>query len=83
MREFKYVIIDTLYPRVCSLAEQHKDLLPYHTKATSAGKARLHIDARTGKLSASCYGESISLGVKSDPEHDAALLLRLFADPFQ
>jgi len=77
-RRFKYVIVNGTYPRLCSEAETHKSLAG-GLHVTSAGFARLDIDPAS-RLSVSCFGESVSLKVKSDPI-DSMLIERMFSDP--
>ena len=78
-RKFKYVIVDDIKPRICSLADQHSDMVGYGEKATSAGFARLQFG--DDKFSVDCFGDSLSLNLKSDPE-DHFILERLFSEPY-
>ena len=68
----KYVIIDGSVI-VFSAAIQHKDMVGYNEKCESAGFVKFY--ATTNEygetvVKANAYGESISLGIKSNPEKD-------------
>jgi len=78
MNDFKYIVLNECYPRICSGAETHRDLAAGR-KVTSAGFAQLYTK-ENGDFGVSCYGESVSLKIKSNPESDQRLLERLFAD---
>ncbi len=86
-RKFKYVIIADLYPRVCSEAETHRDLAG-GLKATSAGFAELSIQPNVGPdgadvdFNVQCWGESVSLNIKSNAVKDAVLLRRMFCESY-
>ena len=43
-----------------------------HWNPVSAGFIMFYIDKETGNPNCKCYGESISLGLKSNPEEDTA-----------
>lgn len=76
----KYVIINDLCPRLCSLAEEHAQLAKGE-RVTSAGFCQFSKDAACDdEWEVTCWGESIGLKVKSNPEHDAYLIGRLLAD---
>jgi len=83
--KLKYVVYDECYPVIFGEYANHSDVSLKYKKPTSAGFVSLHEeDAPEGSpfcqvriLTASCYGESISLGVKSHP-NDARLIERLF-----
>lgn len=76
--KLKYVIFDNLYPVVFGEYAQHSEVRIKHRMPTSAGFVQLREEdapadsrfcsARITKVS--CYGESISLGVKSDPKDE-------------
>ena len=67
--KLKYIIIDSSFPIVFTECLTHKDLIK-HLVPTSAGFcSRSDIDNKW-----TCYGESISLDLKSKGEEDAALL---------
>lgn len=79
--KIKYIIIDELYPRLCSLAEQHSDVANGY-KVTSAGFCSFEQgDGSKDGMGwlVSCWGESLSLKIKSDPEHDSHLIERLLS----
>jgi hypothetical protein len=82
----KYVIFDGLYPVIFSEAHKHSDFQHVGPgKPTSAGFCSIHeVDAKpehdtccTRWLEVQCYGESISLRLKSNPENDQRWLERM------
>jgi hypothetical protein len=82
-REFKYIIVGEIFPRICSLGETHIDLRKFDTeKVTSAGFAKLDFDPQNDSFTVHCYGESVGLKLKSNPSKDAMLLEMLFSEPF-
>lgn len=72
----KYVIINELFPRLCSLAEEHAQLAKGE-RVTSAGFCSF--SGQSPDWQVSVWGESISLKVKHDP-HDAYLIKRLLSN---
>lgn len=87
MGRIKYVIKSGVYPIVFSECNQHVDF--QHTNGgapTSAGFCTIHPGTPppdypgTTYLEVRCYGESISLGIKSNPEHDKYIIER-FLNP--
>jgi len=82
-RKFKYIILDGLYPRICSEADTHREMAGFRT-ATSAGFAQLSIVPNGSDLEfdVHCYGESVSLRLKSKGAEDAAILRRMFCEPY-
>lgn len=79
----KYVIQSECIPFVCSGATSHDQLCRYG--GTSAGffdirPSETKVNELTGQpyLEVHCWGKSISLKLDSNPEHDAAVLERLF-----
>jgi len=87
-RNFKYIIINDLYPRVSTNADTHKDLAGRQAdKVTSAGFAQLNILPNSGPddedvtFEVTCWGESVGLNIKSIPLADAEILRRMFSDP--
>jgi len=83
--KLKYVVYDNSYVVVFGEYAQHKDVgIKYHT-ATSAGFFTMQeIDTPPNSkfccsrmIEVNCYGESISLGLKSKPD-DKFLLEKLF-----
>lgn len=78
-KKFKYLVYDECYPVLFTEADQHKDRAGFN-KVTSAGFARLNIDA--GKITVDCWGESIGLAVKSNPELDSRLIERMFNESY-
>ena len=83
-RERKYVIQNEVFPFICSAGTQHSDLCRYG--GTSAGffsirphPTRMQNEySLTPYLEVECWGESISLKLKSNPEKDKVILERLF-----
>jgi hypothetical protein len=64
-KEMKYVIINHTMPILFTKVIEHfkfKNLNP-----TSAGFCKI---TKTDKFEANCYGESIGLNIKSNPEDD-------------
>ena len=74
-KKFKYVIIDDIAPRICSICEQHHQLAGGFN-VTSAGWGRIEQN-EAGEFSIVTFGESIGLKLKP-AENDAYLLKRLF-----
>ena len=81
-KKFKYVITDNLFVRIGSEADAHKAIAIAMTgKPTSAGFAQLEISHQFGpgiQFKVVCFGESIGLGLKSNPENDEKILHKLF-----
>ena len=73
MFKAKYVIIDDRMPRIFTEVENHSDMVRHGEKCTSAGFVYFSAN-RHGNVVSSCYGESISLGLKADPERDKHLI---------
>lgn len=67
----KYIIIDEIFPIIFSAALTHKDIAT-GMKATSAGFCFRNLDGYW-----QCYGESISLNLKSLGQADADKLNRI------
>lgn len=61
----KYVIIGNAFPIIFHEAIEHAAVAGSNIPATSAGF--VDIEQSDGKIFAKCYGESISLELKSDP----------------
>ncbi len=80
--KLKYVVFDTAFPVIFGEYFQHREVNGPGGKPTSAGFLTVsEIDTPEGSsfcqariLKATCYGESISLGVKSRGEQDAHLI---------
>lgn len=83
--KLKYVIINEAFPILFGEYFKHSDFASGHGKVTSAGFVTIkEIETPEGSpfcvarmLQAGCYGESVSLGVKSDPEWDQKLIERV------
>ena len=76
MFEAKYVIIDGS-AIVFTAAIMHSDMVKHHQKAEGAGFVRFYPSKNEwgeDKIIAKCYGESISLGVKSREEEDSRIV---------
>lgn len=72
MGDLKYIMIDYAFPVIFGSALAHKDVafgLRDLGPVTSAGFVQ-----NNGDGTFSCYGESISLGIKSDPDKDTAMV---------
>lgn len=83
--KIKYVIIDEAYPVIISGCHKHSDVLGMDRRITSAGYFSVREEEDINphaialrKLAVTVWGESQSLGVKSEPS-DAAILERLFS----
>lgn len=72
MRRFKYVIADYI-PILFFMGIEHKDVAR-GLKVTSAGFCDVWYDEMIKVWKAKCFGESISLNMKSDPIEDTLLL---------
>lgn len=81
MRNFKYVIINDIYPVVFGEYFQHSDVVARlnNPNVTSAGFGALYIDDQ-GRIQISCYGESTSLEKKAG-KYDATIIRGVFVDP--
>lgn len=76
MRDVKYVIVDGS-AIVFSAAIAHSDMVRHHQKAEGAGFVRFYPSKNSwgeDVIIAKCYGESISLGVKSREEEDSIIV---------
>lgn len=76
MRDVKYVIIDGS-AIVFTAAIMHSEMLKHHQKAEGAGFVRFYPRKNEwgeDVIIARCYGESISLGVKSREEEDSFII---------
>lgn len=81
MRNFKYIILNEVYPVVFGEYFQHSDVaarLP-NGNVTSAGFGSLYLDEQ-GKIQVHCYGESTSLQKKAG-KYDATIIRGVFVDP--
>lgn len=80
--KIKYVVYDNFYPVIFGEYFKHTDVKGGYKQATSAGFVRLQeIDTPEDSAfcqcritKAHCYGESISLNLKSRGEEDARLI---------
>lgn len=80
----KYVIVEGS-AIVFSAAIQHKDMVGYNRKCSGAGFVTFHYkeDSPEGDyIYVKCYGESVSLGIKSNPEDDSRIITRQITNPF-
>lgn len=80
MFKAKYVIVNGS-AIVFSAAIQHKDMVGYHEKCEGAGFVTFHYSDEGDYVYAKCYGESISLGIKSRPEKDSLIITRQITNP--
>jgi hypothetical protein len=76
----KYVIVDGC-AIIFSAAIQHKDMVGYNEKATGAGFVRFYFDEKEDEIKAKAYGESVSLGIKSQ-EGDSSILTRQITNTY-
>ena len=84
MYEVKYVIVGGR-AIVFSAAIQHKDMVGYNQKCEGAGFVRFKVSKDSygeDVITAHCYGESISLGIKSRPEEDSKIVTHQITNPF-
>ena len=80
----KYVIVNGS-GIIFSAAIQHKDMVGYNEKCEGAGFVRFAVEKDSygdDIIVAQCYGESISLGIKSRLEKDSKILTRQITNPF-
>jgi hypothetical protein len=78
MNEVKYVIVDGS-AIIFSAAIQHKDMVGYNEKCEGAGFVEFRVSKDSydeDVITAHCYGESISLGIKSRREEDSKIVTR-------
>ncbi len=73
MSEMKYIMIDDIFPIVFHSSHVHKDVAfgIRSQPVTSAGFVILDAEGNYH-----CYGESISLNIKSKPEMDSKIINR-------
>jgi hypothetical protein len=74
----KYVIIDGS-AIVFSAAIQHRDMVGFNQKCTGAGFVTFNTQKDSWGndiVVANCYGESVSLGIKSNEEEDSMRITR-------
>jgi hypothetical protein len=83
MFDAKYVIVGGS-AIVFSPAIQHKDMVGYNQKCEGAG----FVTFRASKdsygedvITAHCYGDSFSLGIKSRPEEDSKIITSQITNP--
>ena len=79
----KYVIVDS-NAIIFTAAIQHKDMVGYNEKATGAGFVNFVTEVDDWGdtiIKANAYGESISLGIKSQ-DGDSEILTRQITNPF-
>lgn len=80
MQEMKYIIPeDYKAPILFHSLYTHADIAQQHGKCISAGFVQ--ITAKDNKVVVSCYGESVSLKLKSNPEVDNKLITKMI-DPY-
>lgn len=84
MYKAKYVIVEGS-AIVFSAAIQHKDMVGYNQRCDGAGFVSFHVQLdQFGDtvIKAECYGESISLGIKSREVEDSAIVTRQITNVF-
>lgn len=70
----KYVIVDRVLPVIFSQGIEH-DRMKHLGKIESAGFCDISPDPDDKyEVKVSCYGDSFSLGIKSNPEKDAQII---------
>ena len=79
----KYVIteykgIQTVH--VFSVCQQHSDVCPLG-KSTVVSAGMFEFFVKDGQVDVCCFGKSVSLGAKSDPDNDAFYLRQFFDLP--
>ena len=83
--KLKYVVYDDCFPVIFGEYFKHTEIQTFK-QATSAGFVSLQeVDTPEGSqyycsrmIKANCYGESVSLGIKSKGKEDERLLERMF-----
>jgi len=70
-------MIDGVFPIVFTDANTHREIAGMKN-VTSAGFVSLHLSNDKTSIEANAYGESISLGLKSNHD-DSAILTRMFS----
>jgi len=84
MYRAKYVIVEGS-AIVFSAAIQHKDMVRYNQRCDGAGFVSFSTkkdEWGDEKIQANCYGESISLGIKSREDIDSQIVTRQITNPF-
>jgi len=79
MSRLKYIILDdqTESPIIFPNWINHSDMVQGYQKVLSAGFLDV-VAGAAGHLRIACYGESVSLKIKSRPETDSKIIGRLF-----
>jgi hypothetical protein len=84
MYRAKYVIVEGS-AIVFSAAIQHRDMVGYNQKCEGAGFVYFTMTKDSfgdDIITAVCYGESVSLGIKSRGAEDSAIVTRQITNPF-
>ncbi len=82
--KLKYIIFDDSYPCIIGECNKHSDVhgMGHPTSAGFCSIREVADDSPHAislrKIEVHCWGESSSLGVKSNHEHDSKILERLF-----
>jgi len=77
--EMKYVILKSRNFLVFPPTMEHASVTTCPRDVVSAGFVNVAPHAQEdGRVEAHCFGESVSLGVRADPEGDSAILTRAF-----
>lgn len=71
MNEMKYIMVDEIFPIIFQTYLVHKDIAHgvRSNPVTSAGFVQ-----RDAEGNYHCYGESVSLNIKSNPEMDSKII---------
>jgi len=83
MQIAKYVIVEGS-AIVFSAAIQHRDMVGYNQNCTGAGFVTFYTKNDSygdAIIKADCYGESVSLGIKSNGEADSMIVTRQITNP--
>jgi hypothetical protein len=79
MYGMKYVVIDGFLGEIALIFPNHQNHGTFVTaanKVVAAGFCKIYCDG--GEAKVSCFGESVSLGIKSRGEQDAKMIQREF-----
>ena len=85
MKKKKYIVIDERNAIVFSETLTHKEIAGYGYNITGAGFVSFEVgqdEYGCGTITAHCYGESVSLGVASNPKDSDIVTRELFSSYF-
>ena len=77
-KEFKYIITERGLPILFGKANTHSEFVDF--KPVSAGFCTIKYNTESCKFEAECFGESVSLKLKADPQdkQDIELLFNYY-----